>query len=143
MCDIIYVTESCKKGSLVDMFSEKFKKLRQSQGLTQVQMADKLEVSPSAIGMYEQGRRKPDSDMLKKICQMFNVSVDYLLDVSVNREAEEKSVTDFIDEITYTLRAQKGLMFNGKPITARDKEKIAQAIKLATAIAVSSSGLED
>ncbi len=125
------------------MFSEKFKKLRQSQGLTQVQMADKLEVSPSAIGMYEQGRRKPDSDMLKKICQMFNVSVDYLLDVSVNREAEEKSVTDFIDEITYTLRAQKGLMFNGKPITARDKEKIAQAIKLATAIAVSSSGLED
>lgn len=125
------------------MFSEKFKKLRQSQGLTQVQMADKLEVSPSAIGMYEQGRRKPDSDMLKKICQMFNVSVDYLLDVSVNREVEEKSVTDFIDEITYTLRAQKGLMFNGKPITARDKEKIAQAIKLATAIAVSSSGLED
>lgn len=125
------------------MFSEKFKKLRQSQGLTQVQMADKLEVSPSAIGMYEQGRRKPDSDMLRKICQMFNVSVDYLLDVSVNSEAEEKSVTDFIDEITYTLRAQKGLMFNGKPITARDKEKIAQAIKLATAIAVSSSGLED
>lgn len=125
------------------MFSEKFKKLRQSQGLTQVQMADKLKVSPSAIGMYEQGRRKPDSDMLKKICQMFNVSVDYLLDVSVNSEDEEKSVTDFIDEITYTLRAQKGLMFNGKPITARDKEKIAQAIKLATAIAVSSSNLED
>lgn len=125
------------------MFSEKFKKLRQAQGLTQVQMADKLEVSPSAIGMYEQGRRKPDSDMLKKICQMFNVSVDYLLDVSVNSEDEEKSVTDFIDEITYTLRAQKGLMFNGKPITARDKEKIAQAIKLATAIAVSSSNLED
>ncbi len=125
------------------MFSEKFKKLRQSQGLTQVQMADKLEVSPSAIGMYEQGRRKPDSDMLKKICQMFNVSVDYLLDVSVNSKDEEKSVTDFIDEITYTLRAQKGLMFNGKPITARDKEKIAQAIKLATAIAVSSSNLED
>lgn len=125
------------------MFSEKFKKLRQSQGLTQVQMADKLEVSPSAIGMYEQGRRKPDSDMLKKICQMFNVSLDYLLDVSVNCEAEEKSVTDFIDEITYTLKAQKGLMFNGKPITTRDKEKIAQAIKLATAIAVSSSNLED
>ena len=74
---------------------------------------------------------------------MFNVSLDYLLDVSVNCEAEEKSVTDFIDEITYTLKAQKGLMFNGKPITTRDKEKIAQAIKLATAIAVSSSNLED
>lgn len=124
------------------MFCENFKKLRLSHGLTQVQMANKLNVSPSAIGMYEQGRRKPDSDMLKKICKAFNVSMDYLLDVVVEDGNEQKSVYDFIDEITYTLRAQKGLMFNGKPITQKDKEKIVQAIKLATAIAVSSSDFE-
>lgn len=124
------------------MFCENFKKLRLSHGLTQVQMANKLNVSPSAIGMYEQGRRKPDSDMLKKICKAFNVSMDYLLDIVVEGSNEQKSVYDFIDEITYTLRAQKGLMFNGKPITQKDKEKIVQAIKLATAIAVSSSDFE-
>lgn len=124
------------------MFCENFKKLRLSHGLTQVQMANKLNVSPSAIGMYEQGRRKPDSDMLKKICKAFNVSMDYLLDIVVEDGNEQKSVYDFIDEITYTLRAQKGLMFNGKPITQKDKEKIVQAIKLATAIAVSSSDFE-
>ena len=125
------------------MFSEKFKKLRQAYGLTQVKMADKLNVSASAIGMYEQGRRKPDSDMLKKICKVFNVSVDYLLDVTVNNENQQKSVDEFIDEITCILKAQKGLMFNGKPITQKDKEKIAQAIKLATAIAVSTSDSGD
>lgn len=124
------------------MFCENFKKLRLSHGLTQVQMANKLNVSPSAIGMYEQGRRKPDSDMLKKICKAFNVSMDYLLDIVVEDGNEQKSVYDFIDEISYTLRAQKGLMFNGKPITQKDKEKIVQAIKLATAIAVSSSDFE-
>lgn len=124
------------------MFCENFKKLRLSHGLTQVQMANKLNVSPSAIGMYEQGRRKPDSDMLKKICKAFNVSMDYLLDIVVEGSNEQKSVYDFIDEITYTLRAQKGLMFNGRPITQKDKEKIVQAIKLATAIAVSSSDFE-
>ena len=124
------------------MFCENFKKLRLSHGLTQVQMANKLNVSPSAIGMYEQGRRKPDSDMLKKICKAFNVSMDYLLDIVVEGSNEQKSVYDFIDEITYTLKAQKGLMFNGKPITQKDKEKIVQAIKLATAIAVSSSDFE-
>ena len=124
------------------MFCENFKKLRLSHGLTQVQMANKLNVSPSAIGMYEQGRREPDSDMLKKICKAFNVSMDYLLDIVVEDGNEQKSVYDFIDEISYTLRAQKGLMFNGKPITQKDKEKIVQAIKLATAIAVSSSDFE-
>ena len=127
----------------IKMFSEKFKKLRQAYGLTQVKMADKLNVSASAIGMYEQGRRKPDSDMLKKICKVFNVSVDYLLDVTVNNENQQKSVDEFIDEITCILKAQKGLMFNGKPITQKDKEKIAQAIKLATAIAVSTSDSGD
>lgn len=120
------------------MFCENFKKLRKSRGLTQLQMANKLNVSPSAIGMYEQGRRKPDSDMLKKICKLFNVSMDFLLDVVVDNENQQKSVYDFIDEITYTLKIQKGLMFNGRPITQKDKEKIVQAIKLATAIAVSS-----
>ncbi len=124
------------------MFCENFKKLRLSHGLTQVQMANKLNISPSAIGMYEQGRRKPDSDMLTKICRVFNVSTDYLLDVVLEKKNEQKSVYDFIDEITYTLKAQKGLMFNGKPITQKDKEKIVQAIKLATAIAVSSSDFE-
>lgn len=124
------------------MFCENFKKLRLSHGLTQVQMANKLNISPSAIGMYEQGRRKPDSDMLTKICRVFNVSTDYLLDVVLEKKDEQKSVYDFIDEITYTLKAQKGLMFNGKPITQKDKEKIVQAIKLATAIAVSSSDFE-
>ena len=124
------------------MFCENFKKLRLYHGLTQVQMASKLNISPSAIGMYEQGRRKPDSDMLKKICEAFNVSTDFLLDIAVNDNNAKKSVHDFIDEITYTLRAQKGLMFNGKPITKADKEKIVQAIKLATAIAVSSTDFE-
>ncbi len=125
------------------MFNENFKKLRQSHGLTQMQMASKLNVSPSAIGMYEQGRRMPDSDMLKKICMVFNVSMDYLFDVVLNNDEDHKSVDDFIDEITYTLKKQKGLMFNGRPITQEDKEKIVQAIKLATAIAISSVGSKE
>lgn len=123
------------------MFSSNLKKLRQSHGLSQAKMASNLGISPSTIGMYEQGRRKPDSDMLKKICSFYNVSTDYLLGVNIQNESDEKSVDDFIDEISYTLRAQKGLMFNGKPITKKDKEKIVEAIKIATAVAVSGSSL--
>ena len=124
------------------MFSDNFKKLRKSYGMTQAQMADKLGISSSTVGMYEQGRRTPDSNMLKKICSLCNVSTDYLLGVNVKNENEEKSVDDYIDEITYTLRSQKGLMFHGKPITQKDKEKIVEAIKVATAVAVASRKIE-
>lgn len=58
----------------------RLKELRESRSLTQAELAKLLKVSPSAIGMYEQGRRDPDSTTLKKLSVIFNVSVDYLLD---------------------------------------------------------------
>lgn len=119
------------------MFNENFKALRQARGLTQAQMADKLGISISAVSMYEQGRRKPDNDMLRKICEKFRVSTDSLLGINFKESSEGKSVDEFIDEVTYTLMSQKGLMFNGRPITRKDKEKIAEAIKFATAVVTS------
>ena len=41
-------------------FGENLRELRSSAGLTQKELANKLEISPSAVGMYEHGRRKPD-----------------------------------------------------------------------------------
>ena len=58
----------------------RLKELRENRNLTQAELAKLLKVSPSAIGMYEQGRRDPDSTTLKKLSVIFNVSVDYLLD---------------------------------------------------------------
>ena len=77
------------------MFNENFKALRQARGLTQAQMADKLGVSISAVSMYEQGRRKPDNDMLRKICEKFRVSTDSLLGINVKGNSEGKSVDEF------------------------------------------------
>ncbi len=47
--------------------------------MTQRQLAKALSVSPSAIGMYEQGRRQPSADLIVAICQMFSVSTQWLL----------------------------------------------------------------
>lgn len=58
---------------------EILKKLRKSKGLTQAELGKILGVSPSTIGMYEQGRRTPDKDALIAISNYFNVSTDYLL----------------------------------------------------------------
>ena len=47
-------------------FKTVFKELRLSVGLSQDEMAKKLGVSRSTIGMYETGARKPDSEMLER-----------------------------------------------------------------------------
>lgn len=60
-------------------FQNIFKRLRNSCGLTQVEMAEKIGISRSTIGMYETGAREPDFETLEKIADFFNVDIDYLL----------------------------------------------------------------
>lgn len=61
------------------MLSCRIAQLRRSTGLNQSELAQKLYVSPSTIGMYEQGRRVPNLDILIQMSQIFNVSLDYLI----------------------------------------------------------------
>lgn len=60
-------------------FSRVFKELRLEMGLTQQELANKLGVSRSAVGMYEKGEREPDFETLETIADFFNVDMDYLL----------------------------------------------------------------
>ncbi len=53
--------------------------LRREAGMSQAQLAQALQISPSAVGMYEQGRREPSADTLVELSRIFSVSVDYIL----------------------------------------------------------------
>ena len=57
----------------------RLKELRDEHGLTQAELGRLLNISPSAIGMYEQGRREPSIEALIKIADYFCVTTDYLL----------------------------------------------------------------
>lgn len=61
------------------MLGEKIRKLR-GNNMTQRELAKRLGISPSAVGMYEQNRREPDLETLKKIADLFDVTLDSLLD---------------------------------------------------------------
>ncbi|MGG7191166.1 helix-turn-helix domain-containing protein [Clostridium paraputrificum] len=61
------------------MLDKRIKYLRENMNLTQKELANKLGISSSTIGMYESGRRNPDTSMLNILSDFFNVSVDYLM----------------------------------------------------------------
>jgi transcriptional regulator with XRE-family HTH domain len=74
-----YIGIERKGGSTVSDFGKRFKELRISSGLTQDEIAKKLNTSRSRIGMYETGKREPDHETLEMIADFFNVDLDYLL----------------------------------------------------------------
>lgn len=59
-------------------FQNVFKSLRIRENLTQEELADKLGVSRSTIGMYEAGRREPSFEDSETIADFFNVDMNYL-----------------------------------------------------------------
>lgn len=59
-------------------FENRLKELREKAGYSQQELAEQLHVSRSRIGMYEQGKRKPDPEMQELIADFFNVNLDYL-----------------------------------------------------------------
>ncbi|MDK2937786.1 helix-turn-helix transcriptional regulator [Acetobacterium wieringae] len=73
----------------MSIFSENLKYLRMQQKLSQVNLAKELEISPSAITMYEKGKREPNFELLKKISEYFEVDYNILLGekiLSVDKE---------------------------------------------------------
>lgn len=53
--------------------------MRENKGLTQKELAERVNLSQQTIGHYEVGRAKPDLETLQKLSEIFNCSVDYLL----------------------------------------------------------------
>ncbi len=90
-------------------FGEKLKSLRMQAKMTQNDLAKKLNLTRQAIAKWEQGVGLPDIDNLKRISNLFNVSIDEMLDYKIENidlkldetieECKEKSfkkIKDFI-----------------------------------------------
>ncbi|WP_455441249.1 helix-turn-helix domain-containing protein [Streptococcus parasanguinis] len=90
-------------------FSERLKKLRKDAGLTQVDVAEKLGISQPAYASWERGIKKPTQENLVKIAQILNVSVDYLVGNSENKDED-------LDNIELLFR------MNSKGLTDEEKE---------------------
>lgn len=83
--------------------------LRKELGLTQKELAEKLEVTDKAISRWETGKGLPDTSLLKPLAEIFGVSVGELLSGKRMDDSQIKSQADHIilESLGYEERQEK------------------------------------
>ena len=83
--------------------------LRKELGLTQKELAEKLEVTDKAISRWETGKGLPDTSLLKPLAEIFGVSVGELLSGKRMDDSQIRSQADHIilESLSYEERQEK------------------------------------
>ena len=95
------------------MLPERLKTLRLEAKLTQKEISNQLKISQSTYSDWEKGKMKPKN--IQQIADFFNVSTDYLLG-----NTDNKNSTKFEDDLEKSLNTARA--FSGKPISEHDRE---------------------
>lgn len=118
----------------MNRFGNVLKTLRTLNNIKQADLAKTIGVSASTIGMYEQGRREPDFDILQKIADYFNVSIDYLIgkaeksDSKIS-EKDEKDIAKTMKKLKEQLSNDQGLLFDGNILDEDTSRLLLEAIE--------------
>lgn len=117
------------------MFStfEIVKDLCERQGISLNTLEDKLKLGKNSL--YGLKRNQPSAERLQQIADYFNVSTDYLLGRTDNPSIAKDTVTTPDGRVVdlSNLR-ERVVLFDGKPLSDDDVDKIAQIIKLSLGV---------
>lgn len=91
------------------MLNENIKTIRKSKGLSQQELAVKLNVVRQTVSKWEQGLSVPDSDMLISISEVFETPVSTLLGENVNESKADdlKAISVKLEVINLQLAQRK------------------------------------
>ena len=114
-CDIL---KSSEGGTSMESkpISKRLKELREEKGYLQKFVADKIGVRSNTLSGYENGTRSPDPDLILKLAELYEVSTDYLLGRTNNRNGK---VEDDIDEELKEILSEMNVWYKNEP---EDKE---------------------
>ena len=70
------------------MLHKRLKELRKEFKMTQFEISEKINIPSSTYANWEQGTRTPDYEILVKIADIFNCTVDYLLGRTDSKNVE-------------------------------------------------------
>ena len=98
---LICVYDIGRKRKVTMNIGTKIKNARTSANLTQEQVAEALDVSRQTVSNWENEKTYPDIVSVIKMSDLYNISLDHLL--------KEKSMSDYLEESTNTVRSKNKL----------------------------------
>lgn len=109
------------------MSATRIKALRKEKGMTQAELGNLLKISASTVGMYEQGRRDPDTETLLKLAHALDVSVDYLIMASDIRGKFD--IDKIAKDVAQNLINNESLMFSADCYTQAELDELENVIE--------------
>lgn len=102
--------------------AETVKELRTSNGMSQENLADKLNVSRDLVSKWECGARRPDYRMIEKMAEIFKVSADAIIDKKnfafselvecfPNNDIEEEVIKSILNDFLHSQTARNADVF--------------------------------
>ncbi len=104
------------------MIGQKIRELRKENNLTQAEFARLMGMTNTGVALWESNQRVPDITKLKKIAKLFKVSVDWLLNDSM-----QKQILITKEDNTMTIVGK-----NGKYKTYKLTDNLVQALEVFT-----------
>ncbi|MBR1866103.1 MAG: helix-turn-helix domain-containing protein [Lachnospiraceae bacterium] len=122
------------------------KELRKSFGYTQEFVASHLDVSRQAYSHYETGRAVPPNDTCYRIANLYSVSIDTIIKLSLPTEEftlstspDAESLNDFLNyigneknihKLKYLSRKEKELLYYFDSIPPQEQDEILEILKI-------------
>lgn len=85
--------EPMKKQTLGMMIAS----LRKEQGMTQLELAEKMNVTDKAVSKWERDLSCPEVSSLPRLAEVFGITVDELMQVKTESKQEKKDYRGFVN----------------------------------------------
>nr|WP_150959314.1 helix-turn-helix transcriptional regulator [Aneurinibacillus sp. XH2] len=103
---------------------------RERKGWSQTYVCRKLGISNSTLSGYERDYREPDIESLKILADLYEISVEELIQDSENTkqpyytltEKDEKDIAKDLERMMNDLESKEGMAFYGEPLDEEDRE---------------------
>lgn len=114
-------------------YGDRLRSLRENLGLSQKELADRLNINRSTYARYETSSTQPDYDILDALANFYDVSVDYLLGRTNSYQTqtkEERDIAKRLKQFEAELENSEGLAFDGEPMSDEAKDSLKESMEL-------------
>ena len=81
--------------------AERIKSSRKSKGFTQVELAENMGISPMTIRRWEWGERTPNAELIPKLAEVLDVSVEYLMGLNDEKNVMKRLLENISSQETF------------------------------------------